>query len=633
MIMHRIYAQAKNVLVWMGGINEGAGRALAHMINFANWQVAGGDMKHLRQGRITDKAVYEKMGIPQISFDDWVEIYKFWNRSWFKRAWVAQEVALANQLVFLCGMLMLRSTPLFLCLLHMGPPGWIQQIRVLVEPLIRGKRHATQIHRDSTRPNPTQRTLYQASAPNRSFDPKLFINMRHESWGFGIREYGLKSREGARASPLLKLLHGFRALEATDPRDKIYAFTGLSRELVEENRAIVPQYDQPVEDVYLGAASFMAQSPWGLNILSLKEQDTAFKLPSWVPDFSVDSGESFVVGDYNQRFAASLGLDPQSCRINGPILKVRGILCGKIQRIERFEPQRLYQVTQLLEALPEVSNIWQPPTQVLERLYDEIPPQGIQPNEGGRKLCFQSRFEVLWRTVLFDSMSGQQPAPAETKKAAVTYLEHAINSFWTLSLWKLLKDEKDECSNAEIWKILGEAPPLDFDIDGSFDHEYTTAAKRMKEAYTAMQILTGQMEYGTDVLCSPPGYDTLEQTIQEFGFFSEKSAAEIVKLNEQFSLSNPNTSELFHSFSRNIELNCFSKRNLFTTDSGRLGLAAKSIKAGDEVWVLAGASVPFVIRPVQAGEYRLVTEAYLHGIMYGEAVVDSGGSVETIHLV
>jgi hypothetical protein len=75
-------------------------------------------------------------------------------------------------------------------------------------------------------------------------------------------------------------------------------------------------------------------------------------------------------------------------------------------------------------------------------------------------------------------------------------------------------------------------------------------------------------------------------------------------------------------------------RKLFTTDHGYLGNGAASLEMGGEIWALAGASVPLLLRPVVSG-YRLIAEAYVHGIMHGEAVEDSVGSshVQTIIIV
>lgn len=61
-------------------------------------------------------------------------------------------------------------------------------------------------------------------------------------------------------------------------------------------------------------------------------------------------------------------------------------------------------------------------------------------------------------------------------------------------------------------------------------------------------------------------------------------------------------------------------RSLFRTGKGYLGIGAQSLCPSDEVWLLAGASVPFILRPCQDESYKLVGEAYLHGVMHGEAL-------------
>ncbi|OCL09415.1 hypothetical protein AOQ84DRAFT_257225, partial [Glonium stellatum] len=65
-------------------------------------------------------------------------------------------------------------------------------------------------------------------------------------------------------------------------------------------------------------------------------------------------------------------------------------------------------------------------------------------------------------------------------------------------------------------------------------------------------------------------------------------------------------------------------RKMFRSKSDLLGMGPKSTQEGDEVWVLLGAKVPFVLRPVNGGKasrrYRLIGEAYVHGYMDGEAL-------------
>jgi hypothetical protein len=62
-------------------------------------------------------------------------------------------------------------------------------------------------------------------------------------------------------------------------------------------------------------------------------------------------------------------------------------------------------------------------------------------------------------------------------------------------------------------------------------------------------------------------------------------------------------------------------RKPFVTKKGHLGLGLDHVKPGDAVAVLIGSQVPFVLRKSVGGRYKIVGEAYVDGIMDGEAVV------------
>jgi hypothetical protein len=78
-------------------------------------------------------------------------------------------------------------------------------------------------------------------------------------------------------------------------------------------------------------------------------------------------------------------------------------------------------------------------------------------------------------------------------------------------------------------------------------------------------------------------------------------------------------------------------RKLFRTKrNGFLGTGPQSLEIGDLVCVLAGGTVPYLIRPVNDAEgsrFRFVGEAYVHGIMHGEAAQAQGAKVQKIVLV
>ncbi|KAK4443440.1 hypothetical protein QBC34DRAFT_311031 [Podospora aff. communis PSN243] len=71
----------------------------------------------------------------------------------------------------------------------------------------------------------------------------------------------------------------------------------------------------------------------------------------------------------------------------------------------------------------------------------------------------------------------------------------------------------------------------------------------------------------------------------------------------------------------------------FTTEKGRCGIAPGGAQVGDEVYVLCGGRVPFLLRRVAEGGFCLVGGCFVDGIMMGEALRGSGvGTVKTISI-
>jgi hypothetical protein len=60
-------------------------------------------------------------------------------------------------------------------------------------------------------------------------------------------------------------------------------------------------------------------------------------------------------------------------------------------------------------------------------------------------------------------------------------------------------------------------------------------------------------------------------------------------------------------------------RRFFTTASGRIGIGPVDIQVGDDICILQGGRLPFVLR--REGDYQeLIGPTYTHGIMFGEAI-------------
>jgi len=61
----------------------------------------------------------------------------------------------------------------------------------------------------------------------------------------------------------------------------------------------------------------------------------------------------------------------------------------------------------------------------------------------------------------------------------------------------------------------------------------------------------------------------------------------------------------------------------FITRKGHLVLGPEYAKRGDFIALLKGAQVPFILRHQSDGQYQLIGEAYVDGIMDGEAMENS----------
>lgn len=113
-------------------------------------------------------------------------------------------------------------------------------------------------------------------------------------------------------------------------------------------------------------------------------------------------------------------------------------------------------------------------------------------------------------------------------------------------------------------------------------------------------------------------------------FQESKGAAEFLPQSQE----NSNIKQLY-AYMRQSGIGL--SRRLFTTQKGYLGAANGGIREGDRVCLVSGAPVPFVLRGPIANHgpyaiYHLVCDAYVYGVMYGEASNVYGDRFETVLL-
>ncbi|GME53355.1 C4-dicarboxylate transporter/malic acid transport protein [Neofusicoccum parvum] len=77
----------------------------------------------------------------------------------------------------------------------------------------------------------------------------------------------------------------------------------------------------------------------------------------------------------------------------------------------------------------------------------------------------------------------------------------------------------------------------------------------------------------------------------------------------------------------------YKGRVLFRIKGNLIGLSPQSTLPGDQVFMLRNAHVPFILRTVSSGAYELVGEAYVHGLMEGQATHEATGQMSKIEIV
>jgi len=223
--MGNIFASAALVIAWLGPAADESEQALRKLMCFTDdYPDPGEKLNHTFGER------YAALSIKSID--------AFFDRPWFKRVWVGQEVALNKHVIFICGQLDILRDKLLAC------------------------------HERFT----TSRAVFQQT----KFSPS------------NARFYAI------RPLPLCDFLHHMHAaihlwfgseLESSDPRDFIYSSLGRLSSL--GDCVIDVDYTKRVQDVYIEftvAVIRVGEVDW-LNA-GWRPSVNYGDLPSWVPDWS-----------------------------------------------------------------------------------------------------------------------------------------------------------------------------------------------------------------------------------------------------------------------------------------------------------------------------------------------------------
>lgn len=275
--MGNIFWQAQKVIVWLGKSDnhtEDVLQVLKHAAQLRRHIRT--DKEALDRTRVNLEACLKEFGIPSQVEGFWDHVVLFFRRRWFRRAWIAQETALAHSLEIYCGRYLIHWEDLsdsarffnkYLPRLGMVSESDARFILKLTPPGLNVMREKC------------QRSAEEGVAAVRSRRRRLALSKEHiqdcpEFW-------------------MVDYLQGVRSYHCLDPRDKVYSVVGLVNalcKLLKKRRlSLCVDYTLSVVDVYRKAMECILNGDRTLDALSLVHSNPRYtiqELPSWVPNFN-----------------------------------------------------------------------------------------------------------------------------------------------------------------------------------------------------------------------------------------------------------------------------------------------------------------------------------------------------------
>ena len=385
------------------------------------------------------------------------------------------------------------------------------------------------------------------------------------------------------------LLEKCRGHAVTNPLDAIYALFGLADHLMEmynvkhRNRKFQVDYKLPVWVVFQTAARIMLEGTPSLSLLSFWSDLTIHnveKLPSWVPDFSRRFDDTYP----NIRIYAhnkDAGFNAADIKHKFPAVRQvdrnRLLICGyRVDTIERHAA-----------IIEEKGENWV----ILESILELCLELDLKYLNG------QDRVEALQRTLEWELAST---TPSENR-----------GKFWSYIIGHL---------QYKVYRMAAFEDYSDYSYGGVNDPRSVVR----EQAETHIRILHLCEKLAKDSSVRLP---TVEEYTEWVTRFVDAFCHEEDEIAQEEALS---------AFSMEAVMNCIRISHLYSDHHMRLFRGAKSYiglgpapsTVDDEVWILENSRMPFILRRVEDGEegehqYRLLGEAYVHGIMHRELFLDT----------
>ncbi|KAK8100471.1 uracil phosphoribosyltransferase-domain-containing protein [Apiospora kogelbergensis] len=549
-IMDSIYRNARRTIVWLGSEEVKTERTFEML----RYLVEDSKTDAFKSSVGVFDAYQETMPLTLLQFfkapriqSPAIELYgndgKIWKIlacAWWHRSWTLQEILLSTDITFVMGRYKMDWQELCTAVDH----GFRLRIWTFLE---------------------------MGTFVNRDLLPYLTIRDLQRRLGlYSATDQSPQAERGPEI--LLTLLEGCRQRESKDPRDKIYAVSGILKNIQSRgsdtdaiNRVkIDPDYASPVVYVYRMMSQQLISTTKTLDVLGISPKSSRRGLPSWVTDWSTSASMAVPLTrdslDRPRRTHAARHTTATAVRFpeDAVTLVLRGHEVATVSEISSSIPRFDYREnTRLNEESSEAQQ---------ERLRAEAAARGEEePTKWGLRGMVMRDLKTDMKNIFTDE----------------------AQHWHVLIQWERFGARRSPTNPSVYWKTL---------CAGTYDEEDPAATEALYEKWSrSLEVLRkNERRFGS------AGYG-----MHPLAYLLQSSAWE----------------EGFPEFS--VYCECAIERRLAWCANGWLALLPDGARMGDRIVLAEGGRVPLVLRPDGDGYNTFVGEAYVHGIMNGEAFKQS----------
>ncbi|KAF5573203.1 het-6OR heterokaryon incompatibility (het-6OR allele) [Fusarium pseudocircinatum] len=374
---------------------------------------------------------------------------------------------------------------------------------------------------------------------------------------------------------LYELVSSTQGCHATDPRDKIFALLGLAGD---RTYGIIPDYHKPESTVFAEFTLNVISETMSLDILNhtdIEDPNNKEQRPLWAPRWHTQKTLAYFDMSYHG-FESSYNKNIRmKSSVNSQALKLRGLHIDNVRETHNWN----------------------------DSIFQNLMAIGSLAIDQECLLKYQYGSDIITPIVLTMMSGREQSRVGETKLSRPTN-DSYLNSFTAFAFQSLLgtfSDKNDKKENKRHREVMIQLIKM--------------------AVQTCLFVPQNESVFG-----KPEVWELIN------GRLAQLSPDDMETLLSHMDILKGVSSDVEDdsmAFWRDI-VSCRG-RKFFVTEKGYIGNGLSCVEPGDSVCILFGGDTPYIVRPnsPSSNEYLFLGNAYVHGIMDGEAITTWEGQKDS----